>query len=351
MKENAFGPDYSEEIGQILRKLNLGCSFAFAVHGSAVTRYVFSPDPGTKVSSVIRNADKIASELSVAGVGILAPVPELAAIGVEVPRRHREIIRFEALIPALNKSKKLLPVAFGRSVEGEVFLFNLASAPHVLVAGKPGLGKTMVLHSIICSLICWADPEHVKFKFAQTDWGWDLFLYRYFDEYVQKPIRNTVDDAFTMLDEVVIKIERRMCLLRETGAKHFLEYNIKTGKKLPFLIIVIDGMAEVIMQDRRRFEVLIRRITAVARFCGIHLVMTTNTIFADTITSTIKSNIPTTIALAVTNQIQSRIAINHDGAEKLLGEGDMLFYRYDMDQTIRIQGVLCGPDEDAVELK
>lgn len=103
-------------------------------------------------------------------------------------------------------------------------------------------------------------------------------------------------------------------------------------------------MAEVIMQDRRRFEVLIRRITAVARFCGIHLVMTTNIISADTITFTIKSNIPTTIALAVSNQIQSRIALDRDGAEKLLREGDILYYRTDLQQSIRIQGVLCGPD-------
>ena len=204
----------------------------------------------------------------------------------------------------------------------------------------------MVLHSIICSLISGADSEHVQFKFAQTDGGWDLFLYRYLDEYVQKPIRKTVDNAFTMLDGVVLEIERRMCLLKETGAKNFLEYNVKTGKKLPFLIIVIDGMAEVIMQDRRRFEVLIRRITAVARFCGIHLVMTTNTISADTITPTIKSNIPTTIALAVSNRIQSRIAIGYDGAEKLSGEGDMLYYRADLPQPIRIKGVLCGPDKD-----
>lgn len=345
MKDNTVEPNYSDEIERALRKLNLGCSFEFAVQGPAVIRYVFSPDPGTKVSSILRNADKIESEMSVDGVRIVAPISELAAIGVEVPRRHREIIRIEAMIPALSKSKKLLPVALGRTVEGEDFLFDLATAPHVLVAGKPGSGKTMVLHSIICSLISGADPEHVQFKFAQTDGGWDLFLYRYFDEYVQKPICKTVDDAFMMLDEVVIEIERRMCLLKETGAKHFLEYNVKTGKRLPFLIIVIDGMAEVIQQDRRRFEVLIRRISAVARFCGIHLVMTTNIISADTITSTIKSNIPTTIALAVSNQIQSRLAIDHDGAEKLLGEGDMLYYRTDLQQPIRIQGVLCGPDE------
>ena len=343
IKEKTDELDYSDEIAKALKKFNLGCGFEFAVQGPAVTRYVFSPDSGTKVSSILRNADKIASELSVDEIRIVAPIPELAAIGVEVPRRHRETIRFEEMILALYKSKKLLPVALGRTVEGEDFLFNLTTAPHVLVAGNPGSGKTMVLHSIICSLICGADPEHVQFIFAQTDGGWDLFLYRYFDEYVQKPICKTVDDAFTMLDEVVIEIERRMCLLKETGAKHFLEYNVKTGKRLPFLIIVIDGMAEVIMQDRRRFEVLIRRITSVSRFCGIHLVMTTNIISEDTITPTIKSNIPTTIALAVSNKTQSRMVIDHDGAEKLLGEGDMLYYRCDMNQPIRIQGVLCGP--------
>ena len=135
-------------------------------------------------------------------------------------------------------------------------------------------------------------------------------------------------------------------MLPKRAPDHFLEYNTKTGKILPFLIIVIDGMAEVITQDRRRFEVLIRRITAVARFCGIHLVMTTNIISADTITSTIKSNIPTTIALAVSNQIQSMIAIDNVGAEKLLGEGDLLYCRNGMKQPIRIQGVLCGPSEE-----
>ena len=346
IKEKSDELDYSDEIAKALKKINLGCSFEFAVQGPAVIRCVFSPDPGRKVFSILRNADKIASELSVDGIRIVASIPELAAIGVEVPRRLCEIIRFEAMIPALSKSKKLLPVALGRTLEGEDFLFDPAVAPHVLVAGKSGLGKTMVLHSIICSLISGADPEHVQFKFAQTDGGWDLFLYRYFDEYVQKSICKTVDDAFMMLDEVVIEIERRMCLLKETSAKHFLEYNVKTGKKLPFLIIVIDGMAEVIMQDRRRFEVLISRITVVARFCGIHLVMTTNRISSDTITGSIKSNIPAIIALTVSNKIQSRILIDHDGAEKLLLEGDMLYYRIDLQQPIRIQGVLCGLDEN-----
>lgn len=182
--------------------------------------------------------------------------------------------------------------------------------------------------------------------FAQADGGWDLFLYNSCDDYLQKPILKTVDEVFSMLDRVVLEIEKRVRLFTEAGFRNLQEYNIKSGNKIPYLIVVIDGMAEIITKDRRRFNLLIRRITAVARFCGIHIVMTTNTISTNTITSAIKSNIPTTIALAVSNQIQSRLAIDHDGVEKLLGKGDMLYYRTNLHQPIRIQGVLCGPDKD-----
>ena len=256
---------------------------------------------------------------------------------------NREPIRIEALIPALSKSKYRLPIALGRTEEGADFLFDLAEAPHVLIAGNPGTGKTMVLHSIICSLISGMNPEDVQFILAQTDGKWDLFLYRTCNDYIQNPILNTVEDVFSMLDGVVVEQERRMSLFKKTDAKQFYEYNEKSGKKLPYLIIVIDGMAEVIMKDNKRFEKLIRRITSVARFCGIHIVMTTNNVSSETITATMRSNIPTMIALAVSNKIQSRLAIDHVGAEELQVEGDMLYYKINMNQPIRIRGVLCGP--------
>lgn len=343
---NTVEPDYSKEIERILRKFNLGCSFKFALHGPAVTRYVFSPDPETKVSSIIRNADKIASEIAVDGVRILDSIPELASIYVEIPNKYRETIRIEDVLPSLNKGEFRLPVVLGRTVEGDDFVFDFADAPHVLIAGRPESGKTMVLHSIIRSLTIGMRPEDVQLIFAQVDGKWNSSLYDSCDDYLQKPIHKTVEDVFSMLDSVVLEIERRMCLFSEANVIHLDEYNAKEGRNLPYLVIVIEGMAEVIMQDKRRFEMLIRRITSVARFCGVHIVLTTNIISADIITPTIKTNIPTTIALAVSNKIQSRIAIDHVGAEVLLGEGDMLYYRYDMHQPIRIQGVLCGSDED-----
>ena len=133
MMVNTVEPDYSKEIERILRKFNLGCSFKFALHGPAVTRYVFSPDLETKVSSIIRNADKIVSEIAVDGVRILDSIPELASIYVEIPNKYRETIRIEDVLPSLNKGEFRLPVALGRTVEGDDFVFDLADAPHVLI--------------------------------------------------------------------------------------------------------------------------------------------------------------------------------------------------------------------------
>ena len=258
---------------------------------------------------------------------------------------HHKSIRIEELLPSLNKVNFQLPIVLGRTVEGSDFLFDLAKAPHVLIAGNPGSGKTMVLHAIICSLMIEKNPEDVQFILAQTDGYKDLYLYHLFTDYLKQPILFEVNEVLSMLEGVVLEIERRLDFFKETGARNITDYNKKRKERLPYIVIVIDGMSEVVKQDKKRFESLIRRITSVARLCGIHIVMTTNRISSDTISGTIMSNFPTTIALALSSRIQSRIVIGHNGAETLLGEGDMLYYKRNNHQPVRIQCVSCGPKD------
>ena len=336
--------DYSEVIEGVFRKLKFGCSFEFAVQGPAYTCYVFSPNPGTRVSSILKNADAITSEMPVEGVRIVAPIKELVALGVEVPNRNREIIGFEAMLHSLEESSFSLPVALGRTVEGYDYIIDLADAPHILVSWMEGAGKTMLLHATICSLICTKSSEELKFILAETE-GTELSRYNGIS-YLDRPVISESEGVFVILEEAVREIERRIKLFSDSGARKLSDYNRISTDRLPFFVIMIDEIADAVGLDRRRFDVLIRRITSVARFCGIHLILTTAYPYPETITSAIRSNIPTSIALALPDQICSRIVIDHVGAEKLLGKGDMLYFKWNMHQPVRIQGIFVNSERE-----
>lgn len=333
-------------------KFRIGVELQGIAHGATYTLFELGFEEGTKVAPVWELADNLAMALSVELVRITAPILGKNAIGIEVPNKKRVRVEFDSLTDALDASRELrIPVALGKDVRDESVVIDLAACPHILVGGNSETGKTTFLESLICSILRTKSSEEVLLAIIDTK-GVEFPVYNG-DSLLMLPVITNTKDAFGFLDDLVEEIEHRISLFNETRARKIEEYNRMvpekqdpSQKKLPYIMVLVDEFSHLLVEDGKRFEKLIKRITAVARFCGIHLVMTTNIVSSDTITSTIKSNIPTTIALAVSNQIQSRIAIDHDGAEKLLGEGDMLYYRTDLQQPIRIRGELCGPDEN-----
>ena len=332
--------DYSMELEQILSRLKLGCSYGFQVHGAAVTRYVFSPDQGIDVSTILSKADNIASELPVEKVRIVELESELAAIGVEVPNRNREMVRFEDLVPALMKSKGRLPVVLGKTVEGFDYLVDLADAPHILIAGIPESGKTMLLHSIIGSLVVDTNPKELQFVLVQTDGKEDISMYEGF-EYLQRPVLKTTEEVFGAMEELVEETERRIQLFSELGSHRIEEYNKRSSEVIPYIIVIIDEIAGIVSADSDRFDEVIKRLTAVGRFLGIHLILTTREPHANTISVDVWSNMPTMIAMEMPSKLSSELVTGFPGGENLLGKGDMLYYKRNMRQPIRIQGALC----------
>ena len=341
--------DYSsdEEIGQLIVDVFNGsrikCEIQAIHHGPSVSLFELSVDTGKKVSSIMGLSDKLAMALEVENVRMLVPVPGKNTVGVEVPNKERAAVRFGSMVGTLESEKEMrIPIALGKDVYGQPMLFDLATSPHILVGGVNGNEKTSFLDSLICSILCTKTPEEVGLILVDTKVV-ELSVYNGVP-HLLSPVITDAERAFKALEFVVKGFERRIELLTSTGSRKIEEYNAKVVEKLPYIVVIIDDYADLILSEGKEFEYLIKRITAVARFCGIHLVLSTKRTSADVITGVIKSNIPTQIAFAVPNAINSRILIDQPGAEKLLGYGDMLYNNPMYRHPFRIQGALIDSE-------
>ena len=325
-------------------KFGIGTELMRITHGATYTLFELGLDEGTKVAAVWRLADNLAMVLSVTCVRIIAPIPGKTAIGIEVPNKKREWVEFDSLTGALDAERELrIPVALGKNVRDETVVIDLASCPHLLVGGNTETGKTTFLDMLICSIMRTRAEEDVLLAIVDTK-GVEFPVYNG-NPHLMLPVITNTEDAFVFLDNLVKEIDRRVSLFNETGVRKIEEYNRRIHekqdslqKKLPYIVVLVDEFSYLMLEDGKRFEALIKRITAVARFCGIHLVISTNRCSADVISGVIKSNFPSQIAFAVTSGINSRIILDQLGAEKLLGPGDMLFSMGGWRNPIRVQG-------------
>ena len=341
-----------EEIGQLIvgvfNRSRIKCEIQAIHHGPSVSLFELSVDTGKKVSSILSLSDRLAMALEVENVRMLVPVPENNTVGVEVPNKERSAVRFGSMVDSLASEKDMrIPVALGKDVYGQPILFDLATSPHILVGGVNGDEKTSFLDSLICSILCTKTPEEVRLILVDTKVV-ELSIYNGFP-HLLSPVITDVGRAFKALEFVVKGLERRIELLTSTRSRKIEEYNAKAAEKLPYIVVIIDDFADLILSAGKEFEFLIKRITAVARFCGIHLVLSTKRVSADVITGVVKSNIPTQIAFAVPNAINSRILIDQPGAEKLLGCGDMLYNNPMYRHAFRIQSVVVDSDIEKIE--
>ncbi|MBO4409309.1 MAG: DNA translocase FtsK, partial [Spirochaetales bacterium] len=323
-------------------------------HGPTFTLYELTLAKGIKVSSVLGYSDNIAMELSVDDVRILAPIPGKSAIGVEVPNKKRDTIGFDVMMPALKSKFYKIPMVLGKNITGDSIVIDVAKTPHLLVAGTTGSGKSVCINGLICSVLYTKTPKEVRMILVDPKMV-ELSLYNGIP-HLLTPVITDAKKALKAMNFVVDEMERRMQLFKNIGAKKIEEYNEKIVEKkmacvkLPYIIVIIDEFADLMLAVGKELEQSIKRITAVARFCGIHLILATQRPSADVITGIIKSNIPTQIAFAVSNSMNSRIIIDQLGAEKLLGRGDMLYNNPEARQPSRIQGAFIDSEiEEIVE--
>jgi S-DNA-T family DNA segregation ATPase FtsK/SpoIIIE len=320
-----------------------------AQRGPTVTRFELQPERGVKVSRILNLSDDIALAMATADVRIEAPIPGKAAVGIEVPNKNISTVCLREVIDSDNyrKSSSYLTVALGKDIAGNPIVSDLSKMPHLLIAGATGSGKSVCINSVIISLLYKASPSDVKLLMIDPKMV-ELNNYNGIPHLVS-PVVTDPRKAATVLEWAVLEMDKRYKKLSELGIKdinRYNEYMVKNNeKKLPNLVIIIDELADLMMIAPTEVEDSICRLAQKARAAGIHLIVATQRPSVDVITGLIKANIPSRISFAVSSQIDSRTILDMNGAEKLLGNGDMLFYPYGASKPLRLQGSYISDGE------
>lgn len=320
--------------------------------GPVITRYELQPAPGVKVNKIVNLADNIALSLAAQRVRIVAPIPGKAAVGVEIPNVKRHIVTLGDILQSkeYQKQYKLIEVPLGKDISGQLVKIDIKDCPHLLIAGATGSGKSVLLNSLICSMLYNIKPEEMRFIMIDPKMV-ELKIYNGIPHLMAEVITNP-KHALIILKHLVDEMERRYELLDSVGTRDLDRYNekIKKGRfsdfqNLPYIVVIIDEFADLMMVTAREIEALIVRLAQKARAVGIHLIIATQRPSVDVITGLIKANFPTRIAFQVASKIDSRTILDSIGADKLLGKGDMLVSFGHKPGLMRVQGAFISEDE------
>jgi len=320
--------------------------------GPAITRYELQPAPGVKVSRIVNLADDIALKLAATGVRIEAPIPGKAAVGIEVPNKNVSVVLLRDVLetPEFQNAPSKLTVGLGYDIAGIPIIADLGKMPHMLVAGATGSGKSVCINTLILSILFKAAPEEVKFLLIDPKVV-ELSVFNGIP-HLMAPVVTDSKKAASALRWAVQEMEKRYLLFAAAGVREIKRYNdcAPEGNRLPYIVVIIDELADLMMVAPGDVEDAICRLAQMARAAGIHLVLATQRPSVDVITGIIKANIPSRISFAVSSQVDSRTILDMAGAEKLLGKGDMLFYPVGAPKPHRVQGAFVsdGEVEDVV---
>ena len=340
-----------EKLIAALNSFNVSASIVGVVPGPTVTRYELSPAPGVKISKFVGLADDLALHMAApAGLRIEAPIPNKAAIGIEIPNKDKTSVTFREVIdvPEFTEAKSRLNVALGKDIAGNVIFCDIATMPHLLVAGTTGSGKSICLHTMIASILYKATPDEVKLLLIDPK---TVEFSRYNGiPHLLVPVVSDPRKASGALGWAVTEMLNRYKTLNENGARDIGSYNSicderEDLQKMPQIVIVMDELADLMTVAPAEVEDSIQRIAQMGRAAGMHLVVATQRPSVDVITGVIKANIPSRIALTVKSQVDSRTMIDQAGAEKLMGKGDMLYFPVSVPKPIRVQGAFISPTE------
>ncbi|MGM0851490.1 MAG: DNA translocase FtsK [Bacillota bacterium] len=323
--------------------------------GPAVTKYEVHPDVGVKVSRIVNLSDDLALALAAKDIRIEAPIPGKSAIGIEVPNSEVAMVSLREVLEAKehNKPDAKLQIGLGRDITGEAVLAELNKMPHLLVAGATGSGKSVCINGIITSILMRAKPHEVKLMMIDPKMV-ELNVYNGVP-HLLAPVVTDAKKASQALKKVVSEMERRYELFSHTGTRNIEGYNdyvkrqnLENEEKqplLPYIVVIVDELADLMMVASNDVEDAITRLAQMARAAGIHLIIATQRPSVDVITGVIKANIPSRIAFAVSSQTDSRTILDSGGAEKLLGRGDMLFMPVGASKPTRVQGAFLSDEE------
>jgi S-DNA-T family DNA segregation ATPase FtsK/SpoIIIE len=314
--------------------------------GPRVTQYTFRPPSGVRLTKITALENNLALNLAATSIRIEAPIPGKSAVGIEVPNQKSATVRLRNIIDSdsWRKSKSPLSFVVGKDIAGDGVVTGLDTMPHVLIAGATGSGKSVMINSLLMSLVYRNSPSDLKMILVDPK---QVELTPYNDiPHLLTPVITSPEKCISALKWAVAEMERRYGALSEVGKRNIAEYNkASKGAEMPYIVIVIDELADLMMMAARDVEALIVRIAQKARAVGIHLVLATQRPSVDVITGLIKANVPGRIAFTVTSQVDSRTIIDGAGAEKLLGMGDMLYSTPHTPKPKRIQGVFVSDKE------
>lgn len=335
--------DNKNRIVETLKNYKIGIAQIKATIGPTVTLYEIVPEAGVRISKIKNLEDDIALSLAALGIRIIAPIPGKGTIGIEVPNKNATVVSMRSVIASskFQKAEMQLPIAFGKTISNETFVVDLAKMPHLLMAGATGQGKSVGLNAVITSLLYKKHPAEVKFILVDPK-KVELTLYNKIERHFLAKLPDSAEAIITdntkvihTLNSLCIEMDNRYEQLKLAMVRNIKEYNAKfiarklnpnDGHKfLPYIVLIIDEFADLIMTAGKEVEAPIARLAQLARAIGIHLVIATQRPSVNVITGLIKANFPARIAFRVTSKIDSRTILDHQGADQLIGRGDMLF--------------------------
>ncbi|MEL0298898.1 MAG: DNA translocase FtsK, partial [Flavobacteriaceae bacterium] len=331
------------KIVNTLKNYNIGIAQIKATIGPTVTLYEIVPDAGIRISKIKNLEDDIALSLSALGIRIIAPIPGKGTIGIEVPNQSATIVSMRSVIasPKFQKAEMELPIALGKTISNETFVVDLTKMPHLLMAGATGQGKSVGLNAVLTSLLYKKHPAEVKFILIDPK-KVELTIYNKIERHYLAKLPDTEEAIITdttkvinTLNSLCIEMDNRYDLLKNALCRNLKEYNKKFKERklnpndghdyLPYIVLVIDEFADLIMTAGKEVETPIARLAQLARAVGIHLIIATQRPSVNVITGIIKANFPARIAFRVTSKIDSRTILDSGGADQLIGRGDLLY--------------------------
>jgi S-DNA-T family DNA segregation ATPase FtsK/SpoIIIE len=341
---------------ETLREFHIEAEVTGIKKGPVITSFEILPSPGVKLSKIVNLQDNIALRLAAASVRIVAPIPGKHAVGIEIPNKERSIVSFREIIEGeLEKtksgaSKKLsIPIVLGKDITGNAVSADLATMPHLLIAGSTGSGKSVCVNTMILSILYQCPPSQCRLILIDPKIV-ELKLYNDIP-HLLTPVITEPKRAFQALQYCICEMERRYACLDSVGVRDIKTYNKRIKERkiaqehIPYIVVVIDEFADLMATTGKELESTVARLAAMSRAVGIHLVLATQRPSIDVITGLIKSNIPSRIAFMVASMMDSRIIIDTTGAEKLLGKGDMLYSGVVDPFPVRMQGAFVSEDE------
>ena len=333
--------------------------------GPVVTLYEIVPSPGIKISRIVSLENDIALALAARGIRIIAPIPGKSAIGVEIPNAKAALVTARSVLSKITETDAELPMALGKTISGDVYIADLATMPHLLIAGATGSGKSVGINMIINSLLFSKDPSEIKFVIVDPK-KIELSYYKHLRKHflavspdINEEIITNPQNALIALKAVEFEMEKRYDKLAKAGVRNIVDYNKKVTNpktkppdadgvkhyKMPYIIVIIDELADLMITSGKEVEEPIGRLAQLARAVGIHLIVATQRPSVNVITGVIKANFSARIAYKVATKIDSRTILDMNGAEQLLGKGDMLFLPVGVPKPIRIQNAFISMEE------